>query len=174
MNTLFVVLVVLNIIALIVLFYAPKVVSKAPNVPNVPQPLQPWTGDQLNKTMDEFHRLYKSYGGTISDDQLECYVYELSTIISFDDFMKKTEGDKLNFTQQLYQKCSDYPGVKGKWSDVLKQQILTDLITKKNMKPACAMCVVGTLEQNYDPSKMNKDIFSKIMPNILDKCKSVC
>jgi hypothetical protein len=172
MNILFVVLVVLNVIALIVLLFSSKASPVVP--PVVPQPLQPWTEDQFKKTMDEFNRLSKLYGGTISDDQLECYVLEVSKIISFDDFMKKTDGDKLSFTQQLYQKCFDYPGVKGKWSDVLKQQILTDLITKKNMKPACAMCIIGTLEQNYDPSEINQNNLSQIIPNISDKCKSEC
>jgi hypothetical protein len=172
MNILFVILLALNIIALIVFFYSPKVSSKVS--PNPPKPLQPWTGEQLNKTMDEFHRLMVSYGGTVSDDILHCYVLEVSKMISFDDFMKKADVDKLNFTQQLYQKCSQDPGVKGKWNDELKRHILSDLMNEKNMKPACAMCIIGTLEQNYDPSEINQNSLSQIMPHVLDKCKSEC
>lgn len=42
------------------------------------------------------------------------------------------------------------------------------------MKPACAMCIIGTLEQNYDPSEINQNNLSQIIPNISDKCKSEC
>ena len=38
------------------------------------------------------------------------------------------------------------------------------------MKPACAMCIIGTLEQNYDPSEINQNNLSQIIPNISDKC----
>ena len=150
MNILFLVLVALNVIALIILLYSSN-------------PLQAW--------MDEFHKLY---GVIITNDILNCYISEVSKIISFDDFMKKTDLDKLNFIQQFMQKCNPQIqslGVKGKWSDILKQKFLTHLINDK-MKPACAKCVIDTLEQNYDPSEIDQNSFSQIMPNLLNKCKS--
>ena len=83
--------------------------------------------------------------------------------------MKKTDLDKLNFIQQFMQKCNPQIqplGVKGKW------KFLTYLNDK--IKPACAKCVIDTLEQNYDPSEIDQNSLSQIIPNLLDKCKSEC
>ena len=136
-----------------------------------PNKLQPWTGDQLARCMDILRSLSK---GELSDDTLKCFVHELSVTLSFKDFVAKSDDDKNKLLRKISPKCP-LPdiGMKGKWNDVVKKNLMNLLMTQKHLDGPCALCVVGTLEQNFEP----KDITSKldsVIADVIEKCAEVC
>jgi hypothetical protein len=136
-----------------------------------PKHIQPWTGDQLARSMDMLRALSK---GNLSDDVLKCFVHELSVTLSFKDFVAKSDDDKNKLLQKISPKCPlPDTGMKGKWNDVVKKNLMDLLMTQKHLDAPCALCVVGTLEQNFEP----KDITSKldlVIADVIEKCAEVC
>jgi hypothetical protein len=45
-------------------------------------------------------------------------------------------------------------GVKGKWADCTKRDLVNTFMKTTNNGP-CSLCVAGTLEQNYSPFEIN-------------------
>ena len=126
-------------------------------------PLQPWTGDQLNRMMAIINPMLTKYD---DKESVECLVSDVSRKMSFNDFAAK------NTTQQ-YEALF---GVKGKWADCTKRNIIKALMETTQNGP-CSLCVVGTLEQNYSPFDVNhksdsdkKAVLTQVMMSC-DVCK---
>jgi hypothetical protein len=127
-------------------------------------PLQPWTGDQLNRMMDIIRPMLPS---DIDKESVECLVSDVSRKMSFDDFVSK------NSTKQ-YEALF---GVKGKWADCTKRNIMKAVMGITKNGP-CSLCIVGTLEQNYSPFDVNhksdsdkQAVLTQVMMSC-DACKS--
>jgi len=71
-----------------------------------PKHIQPWTGDQLARSMDMLRALSK---GELADDTLKCFVHELSVTLSFKDFVAKSDDDKNKLLQNISPKCINIP-----------------------------------------------------------------
>ena len=138
-----------------------------PPQPKPPQPLQPWTGDELSLVL----KMLKSKGpGTPPDDVLECIVSNLSRVISYKDLMSKSEEEQKNLIKKAGNIC--LLGVKGKWTALFKKEILNILM--KKMNGGCALCMLETAEQNYDPTQINENNLPQIITSFMTHCKDYC
>ena len=126
--------------------------------------LQPWTGDQLRDVMAIIKPLLPV---DIDQHSVECLVSDLSRKMSFKDFKAKNSNQQY---ESLF-------GVKGRWANCMKQNMIAAFMKMTNNGP-CSLCIIGTLEQTYSPFDFNhkndadlKTILEKIMISC-DVCKN--
>lgn len=131
---------------------------------NQPQPLQPWTGDQLNRFFDIIRPILpKQLQENPDQSLLKCLVSELSRKMSFKDFVNQSNSKKL---ESLF-------GVKGQWSNCIKDGLKNDMKNNlKDISDSCVSCTISTLEQNFSPIGMSKEEFSKNLMDIISHCDS--
>jgi hypothetical protein len=157
MNILLVSLVVLLVVAVCLYFFLHKKDNKNNNLPtNI------WTGDQLKQSLDIIKALYPN---PPLQNILQQLVSELSKKVSFKDFMSSNNKYELVY------------GVKGKWSDTLKNYIIQSLMDKRKIKSNCASCIVGKLENEYSPKDFNNfnvEDMNKAVDLMLKKCGTNC
>ena len=130
---------------------------------NTCQPcLQPWTGDQLNTSFD----LFRSILPTEENKMLKCLISELSRKMSFKDFLAQNNTERLE----------SILGVKGNWSNCMKNSLMENLLSIKKPKALsndCVKCIIGTLEQQYSPidiTNMKKEDLENIMKTVIMSC----
>ena len=87
--------------------------------------------------------------------------------LSFKDFIAKSDTDKKNLLKNISPKCF---GIKGKWTDDLKRDMMNLLVNKQKVEGPCSLCIVGTLEQNYDPMQLTSNEAMDIMKNVMIQC----
>jgi hypothetical protein len=106
-------------------------------------PLQPWTGDQLMIALDAVRPMLPT-NRVLDKEYVNCLVSDLSRKMSFKDFTSKNDTQRY---EALF-------GVKGKWADCTKRDLVNTFMKTTNNGP-CSLCVAGTLEQNYSPFEIN-------------------
>ena len=110
---------------------------------DTPAPLQPWTGDQLMIALDAVRPMLPT-NKVIDKEYVDCLVSDISRKMSFKDFTSKNDTQRYD---ALF-------GVKGKWADCTKRDLVNIFMKTTNNGP-CSLCVAGTLEQNYSPFEIN-------------------
>jgi hypothetical protein len=128
--------------------------------------LQPWTGDQLTRSLDLLRSILSP---NMKKDKklIECLISELSRTMSFKDFIN--QNDK--------QRIQSVLGVKGNWSSCMKKDLMEQLLSLKDPKPLsppCVLCIIGTLEQKYSPfdiSNMKTEDLKTVMKTVIMSCE---
>ena len=135
---------------------------------NTCQPcLQPWTGEQLTSTFNMLSTSTILPPDMAKDKNLiQCFVSELSRKMSFKDFQTKNDAQIREIIL----------GVKGNWSNCMKNSLMENLLSIKKPKALsndCVKCIIGTLEQQYSPidiTNMKKEDLENIMKTVIMSC----
>ena len=152
-----IIILVLILVGIIVYLFLTKNTAQS-------QPLQPWTGDQLNRSFDIIRLLDPQ---PLSQDILQQLISELSRKVSFQDFVNANTDDRYSLVY----------GVRGKWCDTMKEVIVQKLMKENNMKCKCVICIVGALEQGYSPKEINnfnEDQSKEVMKLMMTICQGPC
>ena len=154
METVMIILVLVLVGIIVYLFLTSK---------NINQSLQPWTGDESSKS---FAIISLMDSQPLSQDILQQLVNELSRKVSFQDFVNTTNaGYNLVY------------GVRGKWCDTMKKNLVQKLMKENTMKGECVLCIVGALEQGYSPKEINnfnEDQSKEVMKLMMTICQGPC
>jgi hypothetical protein len=125
-----------------------------------------WTEEQLTRTYDIIRSVLPANLKNAPKETFDCFLSELSPKISFEDFVNKSNADKLDLIL----------GVKGKWSECLKK-ILTNVLKEQMSNEKCNSCVINALEVSVSPSDLlNKNIeeFKKFLTFVSTNCVKDC
>ena len=129
--------------------------------------LQPWTGEQLTSTFNMLSTSTILPPDMAKDKNLiQCFVSELSRKMSFKDFQTKNDAQIREIIL----------GVKGNWSNCMKNSLMENLLSIKKPKALstdCVKCIIGTLEQQYSPidiTNMKKEDLENIMKTVIMSC----
>lgn len=131
---------------------------------NQPQPLQPWTVEQINRVFDIIRPILpKQLQENPNQQEFQCLVSELSRKISFKDFVNQSDSQKLE----------SFFGIKGKWSQCMRNSVKKVLMEKMN-NDLSVPCIIDRLEQTFSPHDINNmtiEDFSKNVMDIILHCK---
>jgi saccharopine dehydrogenase-like NADP-dependent oxidoreductase len=92
--------------------------------------------------------------------------------MTYKQFVDMKKEDKIKMLKDLTIKVS---GVKGKWADFVKKQLVKKLMVLYN-NGVCTLCIVGRLEQEYDPTKFLYDTssFDSELSHVMEECVHEC
>ena len=155
--------------ALLVTWLVLSLKKKQPQPQPQPQPQTVWSSNDNDQCLDLL-RMYSN--GQLTDDVLKELIKYISVQMTYKQFVDMKKEDKLKMLKELTIKVS---GVKGKWADFVKKQLVQKLMALKN-KGECALCIVGRLEQEYDPSKFLYDpsTFDNELAHVMGECVKEC
>lgn len=170
------VILVLSIIFLILMliFFLYKNNSNKSNP--TPNPTSEWTSEEKSS----FFKFLKLKMGNIiiTVDTNDCIISNLSkNNISYKNITDKTDEEIKEILKKYGTNC--ILGVKGKWSDNMKIMMMEYLMGNLGhldvgVDGECALCILGFLEQTYNPEEVNeKNILQKIDP-LKTQCLNIC
>jgi hypothetical protein len=134
-----------------------------------PQQHLGWSSDDNDRCVDLL-RMYSE--GQLTDDVLKEMIKYISIQMTYKQFLDMKKEDKLQMLKDLTIKVS---GVKGKWADFVKKQLVKKLMVLYN-NGVCTLCIVGRLEQEYDPTKFLYDAssFDIELSHVMEECVHEC